>query len=146
MKIFKNHSDGFTFIEVMVAITIVGTMAVALMNLAGTIMQTSFRAHNIIKNIMVLNNFVVESKRSVLEPGKKIDRKIEEENKELKLEIQKPSEGAQLSKEKNIYIVNSSINWFEYLIKKTETIAYPIYIKSDSAKATTDKGKNEGKK
>lgn len=78
MVLFKNHKQsGLTLIEVVIAIAIVSFVSISVLSLQQTLLRTTSSASALLTNIRVLNNFIADTQKNLLElkgpPREKID-------------------------------------------------------------------------
>ncbi len=130
MMNFKSHKNsGFSFIEVLISLTIVGIMVGSLIGLNGAIFRTTRSAHDTIENSILLKNFLLQSRQDAKEikAGKKIEKQIENTKTKLSYNIEKIKENSVISKQKiptqNLFLEKTEIEWEAgFGVKRKESI------------------------
>lgn len=64
MMHFKNHANGFSLIEVMIALTLFAVIMTTLLGLQSTLMLTATKASRKINGCILLKNFFYEISRN----------------------------------------------------------------------------------
>ncbi len=63
----KTCSAGFSFIEVIVALALIGIIAVTLLNLQSTLLKTSYRARALVERVILMSTYLREQHKADLE-------------------------------------------------------------------------------
>lgn len=135
-KNFKTKNFGFSLIEAILAIAIVGFMLTGLLGLQFTLLTTTFKAHRRLDPLILLKNFLYETERKILEDPKnkqtKFNKTLEDNTEELIIEIKKTEKNKSLINFKDLLILD--------LIAKSKRVTkefeeHMLYIISDIKEA-----------
>ena len=108
---------GFSFIEVLISLTIVGIMVGSLLGLNGAIFRTTYSAHDTIDKVVLLKNFFWQSRQDnkEIKAGKKIEKQVEENKTKLSYSIEKIKDNSVINKQKvntkNLFLEKSEVEW-----------------------------------
>ena len=112
MIVFKNH-DGFSIIEIVVTIAIIGTTLMALFGSQSASIRSVTRGHQAVIRLYTIKNQIIKQgmQPSSDEPAKTIEGQITKPKTTLKYKVKNiPFESA-LAPLKNLYLVQVSGSW-----------------------------------
>ena len=143
MMNFKSR-NGFTFIEVLISLTIMGLMVVTIAALNGTIFLNTTNSHQLLDKTVLLKNFYVQTKQESqdnknLNINKPIEKKIEEDKANLKYSLEKIKDSSVLNKQKvntkKLFIEKTEISWDQNKNKRSEELITFLFKKEDEKKS-----------
>jgi prepilin-type N-terminal cleavage/methylation domain-containing protein len=110
---FKNlNKSGFSFIEIIIAISIIGVVLTSLFNLQNTIFNISFSQHSKILRLFDIRNvFFDYTTQEKLIKGEIVNENFEDPDTKLTIQMQKPNEKSSIAKYENIYLIKSIGKW-----------------------------------
>ena len=119
MIVSKNKS-GFTLIEVLLAMAIVGLVLTPIFAIQLNVMRSNSRASQLLARIFAGKQFLVDSEFQLKpdEQEKRIEKKVEKPPTTLIYELKRVPENSALKKFKNILIENVTMQWVDRQGKK----------------------------
>lgn len=138
-----NNKSGFTFIEVVIAITITGLILSSLFALQSTMLNNIVRDHFKISRIFYIKNFMQDpanlkkAKESIISSKSdgKVEKEIDDPKMKLKYQLKKPNEKSTISKSfKDVPLINATGTWQGLKGQEEETFVGLIYIKPETKK------------
>ena len=124
MKHFKNlNASGFTFIEVMFAVMMVGTLLSAVFTLQNTSFNSIVSFSNRLRRVFMLRNWLGEN-RIVKAKGKKeaTSKKIDDPETKMSIKTEIISKKSSLNNIKNVMVQNISAEWQGGIQKQKESL------------------------
>lgn len=118
----QTNSDGFTFIEVVLTVLLMGTILISLLNSQNTIMSRLIRSHENISRIFYIKNlfFDIEATKR-LAPNKLVRKTINDPKTTLTIEAVKPSEKSAIGKRfQKMFLIKAKGSWRGLLREQEE--------------------------
>ncbi len=127
----SNNRDGFSIVEIMITIGMIGALLTPLLNTQYTVMQLMTRATDKLSRIFILENWFNEyeyKKEPISEKEYKVTRNIVDPDTELTYVIHKPdAQKSSLRKIDDIYIVRGKGEWKRFGLPFSDTMITLMY-------------------
>ena len=119
---FQNSSKGFTLIEVLLAMAIIGLVLTPIFAIQLSVLRINSRASGILARIFAGKQFLVESEFQLKpdEQEKRIEKKLEKPPTTLLYELKRIPENSVLKKFKNVFIESVTMQWVDRQGKKRQ--------------------------
>ncbi len=129
----SQRKQGFSFIEVVIAIAIIGTILTSLLSLLGAVFRATYQVHARTERMLMLRNLFFNQEdigQLLADPTREIKRTIQEPMTELKFFLVRPKEGSQLAKRfQDTWLVQAKAEWQEFGRKQDEILVGMQYKK-----------------
>lgn len=131
MKNLENHKQtGFTFIEVVLSIFIIGTLLSSVLLLQSTVVNGLQSASGRAQRIFLLTEELFNASFSRLKKEKKTDKrtiKINDPETAITINTFRPKKSSSLSDIENIMIENITAEWQEWTGKRMEQLVTIVF-------------------
>lgn len=121
---FKGHNNsGFTLVEVLIALVLISVVSIALLNLEGGLLQSTYRARNVLERILLLDTFLQQQHKDILEgktPTK--EQTVEDPPTKITYTTSAIAGGSALSKIENIVLETVQAQWTDFGWQRTELL------------------------
>lgn len=121
---FKNNRYGFSFIEAILAIAIVGLVLTPLFLLQGNVIRRVGQWSRYMQRIYKAKNFFIESQRAISPDTRQVmlEKKIDDPEAVLKYKIRKVASKSSLRKFKNILVEQVALEWEQEGVKRQDKL------------------------
>ena len=118
----QNKKNGFTFIELVLAVTIIGIAMISLFNLQSSLFNSAIKQHSRIIRIFNIKNlfFDYEVNEKIIK-DKSLKKDIQDPATKISYEMIKPKDKSTLKKFEDIYLLKAIGSW-ERMKKEQEEI------------------------
>ncbi len=124
MTRFKNNRYGFSFIEAILAVAIVGIVLTPLFLLQGNVIRKIGQWSRYMQRIYEAKNFFIESQRAIPPDTRQVmlEKKIADPEAVLKYEIREIASKSSLRKFKNILVEQVTLEWEQEGLKRQDIV------------------------
>ncbi len=123
--------SGFTFIEVVIAVMIIGMVLTSLFSLQTALFDSTFNNYSKISRIFFIKNlFFNFEAREKLNKNKILKKELKDPLTKLTFELKNLNEKSQIKKFENISLLKSSASWRGLVRQQEESMIYYIYQKA----------------
>ena len=128
----KSHNkNGFTFIEVVITVAIIGIMMTSIFGLQNGMFKSVFNGYSKISRIFYIKNLFFEpSNLEKLQKDKSIKKDLTEPQTNIVFELKKLSDKSSFSKRfENVNLLKATGKWRGLFKEQEETLISFVYIK-----------------
>ncbi len=126
----QNRTNGFTFVEVIIAVAIIGMVLTSLFTLQTGLFNSTFNNYSKISRIFFIKNFFFNFEtREKLNKNKIIKKELKDPPTKLTFELKNLNEKSAVKKYENIFLLKSSASWRGLINQQEENMIYFIYEK-----------------
>lgn len=133
----SNNRDGFTLIEIMMTVAMIGIVIVPLFSVQYNILKIISQASDQLSRIFLIETIFNEAEyrgKQVAESGIAGNKKVEEPLTEINYAVQKPNEKSAFIKFNDVYVVRATASWSRAGIGSQETMMSFAYMPVEQEK------------